>query len=206
MLIVTLTGGIGSGKTTVSRQFELLGVPVVDTDLLSRELVEPGEVALDEICQHFGQQVLNYDGTLNRAELRRFVFNAPDERKVLEKILHPRIRKLMLERLDALKCSYAIVVIPLLLESGMPNPGDRTLVVDLSVEQQNERVQARDGLSQQQIEQIIQAQTARQQRLNVADDVIDNSSTADKIKVQVEQLHQHYLMLAKKSGADSVFD
>jgi len=204
MLIVTLTGGIGSGKTTVSRQFEQLGVPIVDTDLLARELVEPGEMALDEICQHFGKQVLNHDGTLNRPELRKLVFNAPDERKILEKILHPRIRKRTLERLDALKAPYAIVVIPLLLESGMPNPGDLTLVVDLSVELQNKRVQMRDGLSQRQVEQIIQAQVARQQRLAVSDDVIDNSSTADKIKEQVAQLHEHYLILAKKSGADSL--
>ncbi len=202
MLIVTLTGGIGSGKTTVSRQFERLGVPVVDTDVLARELVEPGQAALDEICQHFGQQILNQDGSLNRAELRNLIFNAPEERKKLEEILHPKIRKLTLERLHALTAPYAIVVIPLLLESGMPNPGDRTLVVDLPADAQNGRVQARDGVSQQQVEKIIQAQVGRQQRLDIADDVIDNSSTADKIEEQVTQLHQYYLMLANKSCAD----
>ncbi len=198
MLIVTLTGGIGSGKTTVSHQFERLGVPIVDTDLLARELVEPGQIALDEICQHFGRQILNQDGSLNRAELRNLIFNAPEERKKLEQILHPKIRKLTLERLNALTTPYAIVVIPLLLESGMPNLGDRTLVVDLSVEAQNRRVQARDGMSQQQVEKIIQAQVDRQQRLDIADDVIDNSTTADKIEEQVAQLHRHYLVLAKE--------
>lgn len=204
MLVVTLTGGIGSGKTTVSRQFERLGVPVVDTDVLARELVEPRQIAFDEICQHFGRQVLNQDGSLNRAELRNLIFNAPGERKKLEQILHPKIRELTLERLNALTAPYAIVVIPLLLESGMPNPGNRTLVVDLSVEAQNGRVQARDGMSRQQVEKIIQAQVGRQQRLDVADDVIDNSSTADKLEKQVAQLHQHYLMLANKSCADSL--
>ncbi len=204
MLTVTLTGGIGSGKTTVSRQFERLGVPVVDTDLLARELVEPGQIALDEICQHFGRQILNQDGSLNRAELRSVIFNAPKERKKLEQILHPKIRSLTLERLNALTAPYAIVVIPLLLESGMPNPGDLTLVVDLPVEAQNRRVQARDGMNQQQVEKIIQAQVGRQQRLDIADDVIDNSTTADKVEEQVAQLHRHYLVLANKSCVDSL--
>ncbi|MCF6280858.1 MAG: dephospho-CoA kinase [Candidatus Polarisedimenticolaceae bacterium] len=197
MLIVTLTGGIGSGKTTVSRQFEALGVPVVDTDLLARELVEPGQVALEEICQQLGHQVINQDGSLNRAELRKLVFNAPEQRKILEAILHPRIRKLTLERLDAIDSPYAIVVIPLLLESGMANPGHLTLVVDIPKALQNERVQARDGLSQQQVEKIIQAQVGRQQRLDVADDVIENGAAMHLIKERVAQLHQHYLALAK---------
>lgn len=197
MFIVTLTGGIGSGKSVVSRQFEVLGVPIVDTDLLARELVEPGEPALNDILHHFGREVINPDGSLNRAELRKLIFNAPDQRKWLEQTLHPRIRKLTLERLDELDAIYAIVVIPLLLESGMVNPGHRTLVVDLSDELQIERVQTRDGVSQQQVEKIIQAQSSRQQRLDVADDVIKNSSTLQFIEQQVAQLHKKYLILAK---------
>ena len=197
MLIVTLTGGIGSGKSMVSHQFEQLGVPVVDTDLLARELVEPGEPALAEIQHHFGRDVINRDGTLNRAVLRKEIFNAPEERKWLEQRLHPRIRKLTLKRLSELDATYAIIVIPLLLESGMPNPGDRTLVVDVSNEQQVERVQTRDGISQQQVEKIIQAQTSRQQRLDVADDVIENSSTRAFVEEQVIQLHKNYLELAQ---------
>jgi dephospho-CoA kinase len=204
MLIVTLTGGIGSGKSSVSRLFEKLGVPIVDTDLLARELVEPGQVALEEICQHFGQQVINHDGSLNRAELRKRVFNEPGERKILESILHPRIRKLTLKRLSELTAPYAIVVIPLLLESGMPNPGDMTLVVDVSPELQNRRVRARDGLTQQTVEKIIHAQAGRNQRLEVADDVIDNSSTSEVLEARVTQLHQHYLKMINKSGTDSL--
>ena len=199
MLLITLTGGIGSGKTVVSRRFEMLGVPVVDTDLLARELVEPGQPALEAIRQQFGDEVVSSDGSLNRAELRKKVFSAPALRKQLEAILHPRIRQLTLERLNELDAPYAIVVIPLLLESGMPNPGDRTLVVDVSETLQIERVQTRDGVSRQQAESILQVQAGRQERLNVADDVIENETTRQTIEEQVDRLHQKYLTLAQKT-------
>ena len=202
-LIVTLTGGIGSGKTTVSTLFSQLGVPLVDTDLLSRELVEPGAPALNEIRQTFGSDVVNPDGTLNRPALREKVFADTAARKQLESILHPRIRKLTRERLAGIDAPYAIVVIPLLLETGMDNPGDRILVVDVSESVQIARVLARDGVDEVQVRGILRAQCDRQRRLNAADEVIENNGSEEDLRGKVEQLHNKYLAMAQKRGTAS---
>ena len=202
-LVVTLTGGIGSGKTTVSSLFSQLGVPLVDTDLLARELVEPGTPALKEITQAFGSDVVSPDGTLNRAALREKVFADATVRKRLESILHPRIRKLTRQRLAGIDAPYAIVVIPLLLETGMANPGDRVLVVDVSESVQIERVLARDGVDETQVRGILRAQCDRQRRLKAADDVIENSGSEQALRSKVEELHNKYLAMAQKRGQES---
>lgn len=196
MFVVALTGGIGSGKTTVSERFAALGVPIVDTDLIARELVVPGAPALAAILEAFGQGLVGSDGALDRAELRRIAFADGLMRKRLEAILHPRIRERMLERLAAVDAPYAVVVIPLLFETGQTEFADRILVVDLPEAEQIRRVRTRSGLDTAQIRQILASQVTRAVRLASADDVIDNSANQAALGEQVERLHRHYLGLA----------
>ncbi len=199
MLVVALTGGIGSGKSSVSHQFEKLGVPVLDADLIAREQVLPGSAALDEIKALFGSKVIQQDGSLDRAILRNLVFNAPEKRQQLEQILHPRIRKEMELRLQSLDAPYAILVIPLLLETGQNELADRILVVDCPETQQLSRVRQRDGLDDAQIKQILAAQVDRATRLSSADDVIENSGSLEALVESIKRLHRFYLELAKNS-------
>ncbi len=197
-LIVALTGGIGSGKSTVSRHFEKLGVPVIDADLIAREQVAPGAPALDEIRQQFGADVITSKGGLDRDRMRGIVFENSTKRLQLQQILHPRIRSEMQLRLVQLDTPYAVLVIPLLLESGQNSLADRILVVDIPEVHQIERVQQRDGLKKTQIEQIIAAQVDRQSRLAAADDVISNDGGLQTLEKAVEQLHRRYLDLAEQ--------
>ncbi|RDH85376.1 MAG: dephospho-CoA kinase [endosymbiont of Escarpia spicata] len=197
-LVVALTGGIGSGKSTVSRHFEKLGVPVIDADLIAREQVEPGAPALDEILERFGADVITPKGGLDRDRMRSIVFENSTKRLQLQQILHPRIRSEMQLRLVQLDTPYAVLVIPLLLESGQNSLADRILVVDIPEVHQIERVQQRDGLKKTQIEQIIAAQVDRQSRLAAADDVIRNDGGLHTLEKAVEQLHRHYLDLAEQ--------
>ncbi len=197
-MLVVLTGGIGSGKSTVSRYFEELGVPVIDTDLIAREQVAPGMPALQEIINQFGKQVLDADGRLNRARLRRIVFDAPEKRRQLEQILHPRIRAEVARRLQRLDTPYAVVVVPLLLESGHNYSADRILVVDLPEALQIKRIRQRDALSEIQIRQILAAQTDRASRRAIADDLIENSGDLAALKAATEQLHEKYLRLSAR--------
>lgn len=193
MLKIGLTGGIGSGKTTASEHFARLGAEVVDTDLLSRELVEPGQPALDEIVATFGKQVLTADGRLDRGRLRDLVFNDAAARKQLESILHPRIRRAMLARAERSKAPYVVFVIPLLFETGQQSLVDRVLLIDLPESLQLARVAARDGLDTGQIAGIMQAQTDRETRLRAADDVICNDGSPADLRAAVEKLHREYL-------------
>lgn len=202
MLRVGLTGGIASGKTSISRLFEKLGVPVIDTDLLARELVEPGTPLLDVICDTFGRELLQPDGNLNRAAVRKLVFADEKKREQLEDILHPAIRDLTSERLSALDADYAIVVIPLLVESRHPIPVDRVLVVDTTEENQLERLVKRDAIDRTQAEAILRAQTDRQTRLAIADEVICNDADVESLRGQVERLHAFYLGIAGQELAD----
>lgn len=197
MLVVGLTGGIGSGKTTVSDYFSKLGVPIIDTDLIARQLVLPGQSALNDITALFGVDILNKDGTLNRTRLGEITFNDPESRKQLEAILHPRIRDQVSEQLNKLQSAYAIVVIPLLIETGNRSYIDRILVVDCDQQTQINRVKQRDNRSELQIENIIQAQARRKQRLAAADDVIENNADQNTLLQKVEDLHHHYLALAR---------
>ena len=196
MLIVALTGGIGSGKSTVSSRFEALGVPVIDTDIIAREQVAAGTPALQKIRERFGAEVIGPDGTLDRAKLRQLVFDSPEQRRRLEQILHPRIRAEMERRLQALTSPYAIVVIPLLLETGQNAMADRILVVDCEESLQIARVRQRNGLDEKQIHQILAAQVDRAARLAAADDVIENSGSLDELIAATDRMHQVYLRLA----------
>jgi len=196
MLVVALTGGIGSGKSTVARIFAELGAPVIDADLVAREVVEPGTPALAEIESAFGPEILDDTGRLRRENLREMVFSDAAARRRLESIMHPRIREIMVRRLADLDAPYAILVIPLLLETGQKELGDRTLVVDLPESLQIERVKQRDHLEDTRIKTILAAQCDRSARLSAADDVIDNQGGAQKLHEQVEKLHRRYVALA----------
>ena len=196
MLRIGLTGGIASGKTAVSDRLARLGASVIDTDLLSRELVEPGQPALHEIEQAFGPDVIGRDGHLDRRALRDKVFANPAERRRLEAILHPRIRALMLERAARSPGPYVVFVIPLLAETGQASLVDRVLLVDVPEAVQRQRLQARDGIDPAQVERMLGAQAERTQRHRLADDIIENSGTLSELDAAVQKLHLRYLDLA----------
>lgn len=194
--IVGLTGGVASGKSTVAALFSALGVPVIDTDQLARDVVEPGQPALAEVIECFGTRALGADGRLDRAWLRQQVFADPDLRRRLEAILHPRIRAELASRSAAAGGSYQVWVIPLLVEGGSQDRVDRVLLVDCPAEVQLERLLARDGGDQATARAMLQAQAGRAQRRAVADDVIDNTGSPDALRGAVEALHVRYLSLA----------
>ena len=197
MLVVGLTGGMGSGKTTVSNLFAELGVPVIDTDLIGRQLTDPGSEVLDEVRTMFTDEVMHADGTLDRAALRRLVFKDTPARRRLEALLHPRIRKRVGQDLALLDVPYSIVVIPLLVEAGgYQDVLDRVLVIDCPQAMQVERVMLRSDLSRDEVEAMLATQASREKRLAVANDVILNTTTPDVLRTQVIRLHQHYGALA----------
>lgn len=198
-LVIGLTGGIGSGKSAVANSFASLGMPVIDTDVIARELVEPGQPALAEIAQTFGDEFLLDDGRLDRDALRNRVFENPEEREKLEAILHPRIRAALYERIAATTAPYCIAVIPLLLEAGLEKEVDRVLVVDAEEPDQLQRVMARDQLSKEAVTAIMQAQTDRNTRLAAADDVILNDGSLETLADRVKALHTRYMGIADGS-------
>lgn len=192
---VVLTGGIASGKTTVSDCFSKLGVPVVDTDLIARELTEAGQPALESICEKLGRDFLMPDGSLDRAKLRTAIFEDRAVRSQLEAILHPAIAARAEEQIGQLHSTYCIVVIPLFAETSDYDWVDRVLVVDVPEETQVSRVMSRDRVSREQAAAVLRAQASRRQRLMIADDVIDNGRGLDFLQHQVEDLHRKYLRL-----------
>ena len=196
VLVIGLTGGIGSGKTAVSDRFARLGVPIIDTDLLAHELVEPGQPALADIVAEFGRGCLDDQGRLQRSRLRERVFADPAGRRRLEAILHPRIRALARERIAALQTAYCLLVIPLLAETGMTDLVDRVLVVDAPEAEQIQRVMARDGINETQARRILAAQADRSQRLALADEIVENAGDLAALDRQVTALHRHYSTLA----------
>lgn len=197
MFAVGLTGGIGSGKSTVAKQFAELGTPVVDTDVIARELTAPGGTALDSIRSAFGESVMRVDGTLDRAALRRRVFADATARRQLEAILHPRIRQAVEQTLATLRAPYALIVIPLLVETGgYQDMLNRVLVVDCPEDLQIARVMVRSGLTRDDVAAILAAQAGRAERLAAADDVIVNTATPAALRADVARLHQRYLALA----------
>ncbi len=199
MLVIGLTGGIGSGKSTVANLFKKLGITIVDTDIIARELVKPGQEALAEIINTFGDSILQADGQLDRNQLGQITFSDEHARKQLESILHPKIREVMLAQLDAATSPYAIAVIPLLFESKQQATVDRVLVVDCDENTQIQRVKKRDQRNEQQIRNIIQLQSSRKNRLAHADDIIVNNGDTNVLLQQVMQLHQNYLKLSTSS-------
>lgn len=195
-LIVGLTGGIGSGKSAATRIFQALGVDVVDADVMARKVVEPGTPALQWIAEHFGQQILKPDGSLDRAALRQRVFANPIERQWLESLLHPLIRKEIVQRLRAAGSAYAILSSPLLLETGQDALTDRVLLIDTPEAQQIERTRLRDGTSPEDVAAIMATQWSRSQRLVRADDVILNDGDLSQLESKVRALHQSYIALS----------
>jgi len=196
VLRVGLTGGIASGKSTVQDQFVQLGVPVLDADQVARDVVAPGQAALREIADTFGADMLQTDGTLDRAQMRRRVFADPDARRKLEAITHPAIRHQMSVWLAGQQGPYCVLSVAILVEAGMRSLVDRVLVVDADEAVQNQRLCRRDGIDDALARQMLAAQATRQQRLDAADDVIANNADLDSLCRSVRTLHQFYLDLA----------
>lgn len=199
--IVGLTGGIGSGKSTIADYFAQLGVPIIDADIIARQVVGKGTSLLVKIQAHFGEGILTEHGELNRTALREIVFANPEQKAWLNALLHPAIRDEMLKQLDQVTFPYAIWVVPLLIENRLFEYCQRILVVDVSPNIQLERALSRDQSSEETIKNIMQAQVSREVRLNYADDVIENSlplsDNAANLQRQVSDLHQYYLTLSE---------
>jgi dephospho-CoA kinase len=191
--ILGLTGGIASGKTAAADRLESLGATLVDTDIISREVVEPGQPALTQIEQHFGPEVIQEDGQLNRAALRERVFQDPNERQWLEALLHPLIRQTTMERALNAGTPIVVVVVPLLFESGHYQEIDASLVIDVPVELQRQRTLNRDAVSEAQVDSILAAQMDRQSRIDRADYVISNTGTLDELYSQVDALYHQLI-------------
>lgn len=198
-LLIALTGGIASGKTAVARLFADLGVPVLDTDQIARDVVEPGTPALARIASEFGPDILNEAGGLDRGRMRERIFTDPAERKKLESILHPAIREELWRRSAESGGAYQIHVIPLLVENSQRGVYDRVLVVDCPEEDQIKRLTQRDQSSVEMARNILAAQASREQRLSVADDVIVNTGTLEDLPDFVTTLHKNYSLLALKA-------
>jgi dephospho-CoA kinase len=197
---IGLTGGIASGKSAVAAAFSELGVPVIDTDLLAREVVEPGQPALAAVVSAFGPSVLGPDGRLDRRGMRALVFADPERRRTLEAILHPAIRALTQARVAATDAPYVVIAIPLLAEGGRQGRVDRVLVVDCPPELQRQRLLARDGETAAGADAILAAQASRAKRLAIADDVLDNSGPLAALRPAVAALHRRYLSLASDAS------
>ena len=195
-LRIGLTGGIASGKSTVADMFAELGVPVIDTDVIARDVVRPGEPALEEIREAFGDGVIAADGTLDRPAMRAIVFGDDTARRRLEAILHPRIGEKTREQADSAGGDYQVIVVPLLVGSALLAFVDRVLVVDCDEATQVARLLARDAESEAQARRILAAQSSRDERLAIADDIVANDGDLDGTREQVLALHRRYLQEA----------
>lgn len=202
MLVIGLTGGIGSGKTQVSDWFAKRDIFVIDADVLAREVVTKGSKGLKQIVEKFGDWVLDSNGEMNRSAMREHVFNRPQALMDLEQITHPLIRQQAKHLLEQANSPYVIIVAPLLLEAseaGLVNLCQRVLVVDVDEATQRERASSRDGQTAEKIDKIMANQLSREQRQQKADDVVNNSGSLEALYEQLEALHQDYLMMAKNS-------
>ncbi|WP_421532189.1 dephospho-CoA kinase [Lelliottia amnigena] len=199
--IVALTGGIGSGKSTVADAFSRLGIVIVDADIIARQVVEPQTPGLRAIEAHFGKDIINSDGTLNRRLLRERIFSRPEEKTWLNALLHPMIHRETQRQISAATSPYVLWVIPLLVENQLQHKANRILVIDVLPETQLQRTMLRDNVTRQHAEQILAAQATREARLAVADDVIDNNGAPETIASDVARLHAHYLAYAAQAAA-----
>src|SRR5215470_18854626 len=198
---VGLTGGIASGKSTVAKFFGALGVPIIDTDQVARDVVEPGQPPLERLVERFGTTILTPDGHLDRPALRHLVFSDPKARADLEALTHPAIGAAMEERSAAAGGRYQILVIQLLVEKNLSSHVDRVLVVDCDEELQIARLRDRDGSTPEQVQAILRAQAPRAARIKAADDVIHNDRDMSAVRDQVAALHARYLDLAARPRA-----
>ena len=202
--IVGLTGGIGSGKTTIANLFADLGVPLVDADVVAREVVAKDSPLLSKIVEHFGAQILTKQGELNRAALREIVFHHDEEKQWLNNLLHPAIRERMKQQLSEQTAPYTLFVVPLLIENKLTALCDRILVVDVSPQTQLARSAQRDNNNFEQIQRIMNSQVSQQERLKWADDVINNDTDLahnfPHLQKKLLELHQFYLQQAKNKN------
>lgn len=205
-LLVGLTGGIASGKSAVAELFSQIGAPVLDTDQIARDVVEPGTPTLAKLVAEFGNDILDASGRLDRARMRTRVFADPEQRKRLEAITHPAIREELASRAQRAEGPYQIHVIPLLVESGRADLYDRVLLVDTSEEEQLKRLMARDGSNSELAQQILAAQASREDRLDAADDVIVNTGTLRDLHQFVQTLHRNYTLLSERMNAQAADD
>ncbi|BDG86034.1 MULTISPECIES: dephospho-CoA kinase [Citrobacter] len=195
---VALTGGIGSGKSTVASAFADLGINVIDADIIARQVVEPGQPALMAIAEHFGSALIAPDGSLQRRMLRERIFASPEEKSWLNALLHPLIQQETRRQFQQATSPYVLWVVPLLVENALYKQANRVLVVDVTPETQLLRTMQRDDVTREHAEQILAAQATREARLAVADDVIDNNGAPDAIASDVARLHARYLQLASQ--------
>ncbi|WP_429154833.1 dephospho-CoA kinase [Aeromonas media] len=201
MYVVAITGGIGSGKTTIANQFAALGIEVVDADLIARDVVAPGTPALAAIVNHFGAEMLTEQGLLDRRALRERIFSDPAAKSWLNALLHPIIRSEMLRQCAAVSSPYCLLVVPLLVENRLTELADRVLVIDVDEATQIERTCRRDGVSREQAQAILASQANRSERLAMADDVLDNQSgTTETIRERILALHETYLAFASQQA------
>ncbi|BDM65905.1 dephospho-CoA kinase [Shewanella sp. NFH-SH190041] len=196
---IGLTGGIGSGKTTVANLFAEQGIELIDADIIAREVVRPGQPALAKISDFFTTEVLTPTGELDRKQLRNIVFQSPEKRVWLNKLLHPIISTEMQSQAKQAKSLYVIMVVPLLFENGLDSLVNRTLLVDISPDAQMTRAANRDHVSAEQIKNIINSQMSRKDKLQKADDIIDNQGEISQLRSQVLKLHHKYMALAQKN-------
>lgn len=203
MFRIGLTGGIGSGKSTVASEFQRLGITVFDLDQIAREIVEPDTEALSQIADHFGHQILDANGQLDRAKLRTFVFEDNTERKWLENLLHPLIRQRQIELESLSQSPYLIIEIPLLVENIGSQQVDRILVVEAPTEIQIERTMLRSSQPESEVKKVISIQATPDERREVAHDLINNTGAKEDLVGQVKALHQSYLELAEKASGRS---
>ena len=197
MLKIALTGGIGSGKTTVSDYFRKLGVPVIDADETSHEVTQAGAPAVQQIVDVLGDSVLDHDGNLDRTALRNIVFGDTESRKQLESILHPEIRRRMNDTASRTQSPYCLFSIPLLIETSQHTSYDRILVVETSEDRRRTWIQARSDLTEGEITAILSAQVSDKQRRGAADDLLINDGGIDDLHARIDRLHQRYLALAR---------
>ncbi len=196
---VALTGGIGSGKSTVADAFARMGINVIDADIIARQSVEPGTQALNAIADRFGPSILTAEGALNRRLLRERIFAHPDDKTWLNALLHPLIQQETQRQIHQATSPWVLWVVPLLVENRLYKKANRVLVVDVSRETQLHRTMQRDGVTREHAEQILSAQATREERLAVADDVIDNNGAPDAIASDVARLHAQYLQYAAQA-------
>lgn len=201
VLRIGLTGGIASGKSTVADEFASLGIAIIDADIISRELVEPGQPALTRIVEIFGPEVLDGEGHLDRRRLRHLVFADPSLRKQLEEVLHPAVREELARRSRLTTGPYQVLVVPLLVENQLGHMVDRILVVDTPEATQLQRLESRDSIDAEQARRMLGAQASRAARLAAADDVITNTGSLADLKTQVAALHRKYLALGSSGSA-----
>lgn len=197
-MIVGLTGGIGSGKSAAANFFQNEGITVIDADGLSREVIEQDTPGFEKIVDCFGSAIIDSDGSINRAFLRQEVFDDEKKKKLLESIIHPLVRDLMIKKIAASQSPYSIIMVPLIFETNSMNNYNRILVIDCDPIVQLERAMLRDKNSKIQIQKIIDSQCSREERISIANDIIPNNDSLENLKIRSIAMHKFYLGLSKK--------